>query len=232
MAAIPVTTAGYRTRPARLLQLQRNGSLPMACRSSLFRYFPPFNLGPGYYHPIRGSSHNLDPTFAFVTGVPNQVQMLLLQKYRVSETLKTGSDRFFRSDYLTGTVDAFLTSTAELQRDVQIARDVDVDSHTMHLGLTFSFPVEQMVLDKHEKFISGMYLGKITRDTLLALVDAAPRPIIFGSKAPEQALRPRRGGAQLRRDGSEKDHAAAALVEDPEKLVPATLQCLKREEVV
>ncbi|KAH9068266.1 hypothetical protein EDB83DRAFT_2314750 [Lactarius deliciosus] len=89
----------------------------------------------------------------------------------------------------------------------------------MPLGLTFSFPVEQMVLDKHEKFISGMYLGKITRDTLLALVDAAPQPIIFGSKAPEQALRARRGGAQLRRDGGEKDYAAAAL-------------CPKRQDIV
>ncbi|KAH8996990.1 hypothetical protein EDB86DRAFT_3154786 [Lactarius hatsudake] len=39
----------------------------------------------------------------------------------------------------------------------------------MPLGLTFSFPVEQMVLDLYEKFISGMYLGEITRDTLLAL---------------------------------------------------------------
>ncbi|KAH9017969.1 hypothetical protein EDB85DRAFT_2014028 [Lactarius pseudohatsudake] len=89
----------------------------------------------------------------------------------------------------------------------------------MPLGLTFSFPVEQMVPDKYEKFISGMYLGEITRDTLLAL-------------APEQALRARHGGAQPCRDGSEEDDPAAALVEDPEKLVPATLRCLKRQEIV
>ncbi|KAH9007711.1 hypothetical protein EDB84DRAFT_1553164 [Lactarius hengduanensis] len=105
----------------------------------------------------------------------------------------------------------------------------------MPLGLTFSFPVEQMVPDKYEKFISGMYhdLGEITRDTLLALVDAAPQPIPFGSKAPEQALRARHGGAQPRRDGQRRRTTpAAALVEDPEKLVPATLRCLKRQEIV
>ncbi|KAH9017686.1 hypothetical protein EDB85DRAFT_2155006 [Lactarius pseudohatsudake] len=89
-----------------------------------------------------------------------------------------------------------------------------------------------MVPDKCEKFISGMYLSEITRDTLLALVDAASQPVLFGSKAPEQALRARHGGAQPRRDGSEEDDPAAALVEEPEKLVPATLRCLKRQEIV
>ncbi|KZT74519.1 hexokinase [Daedalea quercina L-15889] len=34
-----------------------------------------------------------------------------------------------------------------------------------------------------EKFISGMYLGEITRNILLALVDAAPRPLLFNGKA-------------------------------------------------
>ena len=34
-----------------------------------------------------------------------------------------------------------------------------------------------------EKFISGMYLGEITRNVLLALIDAAPKPILFGGKA-------------------------------------------------
>ncbi|KAH9008083.1 hypothetical protein EDB84DRAFT_1552218 [Lactarius hengduanensis] len=82
----------------------------------------------------------------------------------------------------------------------------------MPLGLTFSFPVERT------KFISGMYLGEITRNTLLALVDAAPRPILFSTSWS--------GG-----DGSEEDYAAAALVGDPEKLVPATLQRLKRQEI-
>lgn len=30
-----------------------------------------------------------------------------------------------------------------------------------------------------EKFISGMYLGEITRNILLALIDAAPKPLLF-----------------------------------------------------
>jgi hexokinase len=34
-----------------------------------------------------------------------------------------------------------------------------------------------------EKFISGMYLGEITRNALLALIDAAPRPLLFGGRA-------------------------------------------------
>jgi len=38
----------------------------------------------------------------------------------------------------------------------------------------------------YEKFISGMYLGEITRNILLALVDAAPKPILFGGKATER----------------------------------------------
>jgi hexokinase len=35
----------------------------------------------------------------------------------------------------------------------------------------------------YKKFISGMYLGEITRNILLALVDAAPKPILFDGKA-------------------------------------------------
>ncbi|KIY72875.1 hexokinase [Cylindrobasidium torrendii FP15055 ss-10] len=34
-----------------------------------------------------------------------------------------------------------------------------------------------------EKFISGMYLGEITRLVLLSLIDAAPKPILFGGKS-------------------------------------------------
>ncbi|KAH9967730.1 hypothetical protein BGW80DRAFT_1339745 [Lactifluus volemus] len=37
----------------------------------------------------------------------------------------------------------------------------------------------------YEKFISGMYLGEITRNLLLALVDATPKPILFNGKATE-----------------------------------------------
>ncbi|EPT03115.1 hypothetical protein FOMPIDRAFT_1022483 [Fomitopsis schrenkii] len=34
-----------------------------------------------------------------------------------------------------------------------------------------------------EKFISGMYLGEITRNILLALIDAAPKPLLFNGRA-------------------------------------------------
>jgi len=33
-----------------------------------------------------------------------------------------------------------------------------------------------------EKFISGMYLGEITRNILLALIDAAPKPLLFNGR--------------------------------------------------
>jgi hexokinase len=38
----------------------------------------------------------------------------------------------------------------------------------------------------YEKFISGMYLGEITRNLLLAFVDATPKPILFDGKATER----------------------------------------------
>jgi len=34
-----------------------------------------------------------------------------------------------------------------------------------------------------EKFVSGMYLGEITRNILAALIDAAPKPLVFGGKS-------------------------------------------------
>jgi hexokinase len=52
------------------------------------------------------------------------------------------------SDYLADSVDAFLTSTTELEEDLQDTSDLDIDSRTVPLGLTFSFPVEQTALDK------------------------------------------------------------------------------------
>ncbi|TCD70456.1 glucokinase [Steccherinum ochraceum] len=38
-------------------------------------------------------------------------------------------------------------------------------------------------LQAFEKFISGMYLGEITRNILLSLVDAAPHPLLFNGRA-------------------------------------------------
>jgi hexokinase len=96
----------------------------------------------------------------------------------------------------------------------------------------------------YEKFISGMYLGEITRNVLLALVDAAPQPILFDGKATER-LNKHYGldtemlslveSAWSGKDGSESDDAAAAaaLVQDPAKLGPATLRRLKAiQEIV
>ncbi|KZP07136.1 hypothetical protein FIBSPDRAFT_914553 [Athelia psychrophila] len=34
-----------------------------------------------------------------------------------------------------------------------------------------------------EKFISGMYLGEITRNVLLSLIDASPKPVLFGGQS-------------------------------------------------
>jgi hexokinase len=34
-----------------------------------------------------------------------------------------------------------------------------------------------------EKFISGMYLGEIARNVILSLIDAAPKPILFGGRS-------------------------------------------------
>lgn len=34
-----------------------------------------------------------------------------------------------------------------------------------------------------EKFVSGMYLGEVTRNILLSLIDASPKPILFGGIA-------------------------------------------------
>ncbi|KAF9649343.1 hexokinase [Thelephora ganbajun] len=39
-----------------------------------------------------------------------------------------------------------------------------------------------------EKFISGMYLGEITRNILLALVDAAPKPLLFNGRVGSGSL--------------------------------------------
>jgi hexokinase len=39
-----------------------------------------------------------------------------------------------------------------------------------------------------EKFISGMYLGEITRNILLALIDAAPKPLLFNGRIGSGAL--------------------------------------------
>lgn len=63
------------------------------------------------------------------------------QKYKVSEELKTGQARVL-FDYIAESVDNFLT---EVENDSDIA--IPVTSEPMHLGFTFSFPVEQTAID-------------------------------------------------------------------------------------
>ncbi|OJT13179.1 Glucokinase [Trametes pubescens] len=41
-------------------------------------------------------------------------------------------------------------------------------------------------LQAFEKFISGMYLGEITRNVLLSLIDAAPKPLLFNGRSSKQ----------------------------------------------
>jgi hexokinase len=93
----------------------------------------------------------------------------------------------------------------------------------------------------YEKFISGMYLGEITRNVLLALVDAAPQPILFAGKATERLNKHYGLDTEMLSlvesawSNSDSEAAAATLVEegDLEKLPPATLQRLKAiQEIV
>ena len=83
------------------------------------------------------------------------------QKFRVSESLKTGeSVALFGqhlslyairihfdlcADYLADSVDAFLTKEASIDYDSVVQSEGDQDP--VLLGLTFSFPVEQTALD-------------------------------------------------------------------------------------
>ena len=96
----------------------------------------------------------------------------------------------------------------------------------------------------YEKFISGMYLGEIIRNVLLALVDATPQPILFDGRATER-LNKHYGldtemlslveSAWSGKDGSDSvaDSDALIVVQDMENLAPATLRRLKAiQEIV
>ncbi|KAH8984615.1 hypothetical protein EDB92DRAFT_2105911 [Lactarius akahatsu] len=141
--------------------------------------------------------------------------------------VKTGSDRFiwyidFPPDGfsdIADTVGAILNPTTKLQGDVQITRDVDVDSSAMSLGLKFSFPIEQTVLDGYSKFISGIYHCEIMRNTLFVLIDASTADPLR-----RKGDRASTTGPIWRCSVFDKDGADPALVEDPEKLISATLQ--------
>ncbi|KAF9468798.1 hexokinase [Collybia nuda] len=126
-----------------------------------------FSVGLGdYNHPMA-----MIPTF--VTGVPNGTETgtflaldlggtnmrvcevvlngdktfsLRQQKYKVSDALKTGEATVL-FDYLADSVDAFLTTHAASAYTSPGQAAVDNNPDVVHLGLTFSFPVEQTALD-------------------------------------------------------------------------------------
>ncbi|KAF9569461.1 hexokinase [Agrocybe pediades] len=70
---------------------------------------------------------------------------LVQQKYRVSETLKSGEATAL-FDYLADSVDAFLTTHATTEYTSPTEESPGAASADVHLGLTFSFPVEQTAL--------------------------------------------------------------------------------------
>ncbi|TFY73041.1 hypothetical protein EWM64_g10971, partial [Hericium alpestre] len=63
------------------------------------------------------------------------------------------------------------------------------NSRTVLPTTPFDNKVDRESINPHkqafEKYISGMYLGEIVRNILLALIDAAPHPILFKGKASE-----------------------------------------------
>jgi hexokinase len=98
----------------------------------------------------------------------------------------------------------------------------------------------------YEKFISGMYLGEITRNLLLALVDAAPKSILFDGKATER-LNTHYGldtemlslvESAWARDTHPPEREEEAALRDfsaplaKERLTPATLQRLERVQKI
>ncbi|GLB33467.1 putative hexokinase family protein [Lyophyllum shimeji] len=130
-----------------------------------------FELTKSFLHEfsigLREYGHPMAMIPTFVTGVPNGSETgtflaldlggtnlrvcevvlngdktfsLRQQKYKVSESLKTGeAEALF--DYLADSVDAFLTTHAASAYTTKEEEDV------VHLGLTFSFPVEQTALN-------------------------------------------------------------------------------------
>ncbi|KAG2013453.1 hexokinase [Coprinopsis cinerea AmutBmut pab1-1] len=109
---------------------------------------------------------------SFVTGVPNgketgtflaldlggtnlrvcevvlngdQTFSLVQQKYKVSDTLKTG-DASALFDYIADSVDAFLTTHATTNYSSPKGVPADAAPDSVYLGFTFSFPVEQTAL--------------------------------------------------------------------------------------
>ncbi|KAF9452017.1 hexokinase [Macrolepiota fuliginosa MF-IS2] len=122
---------------------------------------------------LEGYGHAMAMIPTFVTGVPNGTEKgtflaldlggtnlrvcevvlngdktfsLRQQKYRVTEALKTGEATAL-FDYLADSVDAFLTTEASVDYTSPTGPGSGKHPNAIHLGLTFSFPVEQTALD-------------------------------------------------------------------------------------
>ena len=96
----------------------------------------------------------------------------------------------------------------------------------------------------YEKFLSGMYLGEITRNVLLAFIDAAPKSILFNGKSTERLNKHYGLDTEMlslvesawradvpRENDSEEEYASlrdfsAPLVE--ERIAPSTLRRLNK----
>ncbi|KAG1753668.1 uncharacterized protein EDB91DRAFT_1234101 [Suillus paluster] len=81
-----------------------------------------------------------------VTLLGDQTFSIRQQKYKVSETLKTGEVTTL-FDYLADSVDAFLTDASSESYDSHTSHVNEEDAPYVSLALTFSFPVEQSALD-------------------------------------------------------------------------------------
>ncbi|KAF7301605.1 Phosphotransferase [Mycena indigotica] len=120
---------------------------------------------------LSGYNHAMAMIPSFVTGVPDGTETgtflaldlggtnmrvcevvlkgdttfsLRQQKYKVSDALKTGEAAVL-FDYLADSVDAFLTSNPP--SDAPGSHELESTPDVVHLGLTFSFPVEQTALN-------------------------------------------------------------------------------------
>ncbi|ESK93616.1 putative glucokinase [Moniliophthora roreri MCA 2997] len=92
-----------------------------------------------------------------------------------------------------------------------------------------------------EKFISGMYLGEITRHILLSLIDAAPKPLLFAGKVTpsmnaqwglDTSVMSDVEEAWEGKDTDDADNLPQFSKFDPEKLSPALRAKLERVQKV
>ncbi|THH01755.1 hypothetical protein EW026_g995 [Hermanssonia centrifuga] len=130
------------------------------------------------------------------------------QKYRVSDALKTGEASVLFAAIVgaifgTGTNGAYVEKVSNIAKlgdsparlnggEMVINAEWGAFNNTR---TTLPTTVFDNKLDREsinprlqafEKFISGMYLGEITRNVLLSLIDAAPHPLLFNGRSSAQ----------------------------------------------